>query len=76
MQQKAENLWEIRQNLGRFKLSGLAALVATAVIWLYAAIDMPFAAAAYFAFLIVVSVLYPLIGSRGDSTAGSDKAGK
>lgn len=73
MDQKVKDLSELQQVMGEFKMVALAALVATAAIWLFLSMSLMWVAATYFGFLIVISLLYFLIGSSSDTPCGDKK---
>lgn len=73
MDQKVKDLSELQQVMGEFKMVALAALVATAAIWLFLSMSLMWVAATYFGFLIVISLLYFLIGSSSDTPGGDKK---
>jgi hypothetical protein len=75
MNRKVKDLSELQQAMGEFKMVALAALVATAAIWLYLSMSLIWVAATYFAFLLAISLLYFLIGSSSEDMPAGDKNG-
>jgi hypothetical protein len=73
MDQKVKDLSKLQQVMSEFKLVALAALTATAAIWLYVSMSLVWVAATYFGFLIVISLLYFLLRSSSDTPAGQKK---
>jgi hypothetical protein len=72
MNQKVKDISELQQVLSEFKMVALAALVATAAIWVSVSMSLMWVAITYFGFLIFISLLYWVIGSSS-KTPDNDK---
>jgi hypothetical protein len=65
MNEKAMQLSTIQQIRDEFKIIALAALIATAAIWVYVSMNLLWTAVVYFGFLIFISLIYGTIDYYG-----------
>jgi len=72
MNEKAKQLSTIQQIRDEFKIIALAALIATAAIWVYVSMNLLWTAVVYFGFLIFISLIYGTIDYYGRDAEGDE----
>lgn len=75
MDEKAYQLNTIQQIRDEFKIIALAALIATASIWVFVSMNLLSTAVVYFGFLVVISLIYGTIDYFGRDDAEIENTG-
>ena len=73
MNENIKQLNTVRQIRDEFRITALTALIATAAIWVFVAVNLFWTAVVYFGFLLIISLIYGTIDYyRHDTEIDSD----
>ena len=74
MNEKAMKHNTLQQTRDEFKLIALAALIATAAIWVYVSTNLLWTAAVYFGFLVFISLFYGMVDRYGRAEEAGEES--